>query len=43
MENELCADQGGIVRQVLVEPGTAVEGGAPLVVVEPDYQPGESS
>jgi biotin carboxyl carrier protein len=33
MENELRASRDGVVKEVLVEPGAAVETGAVLVVV----------
>ena len=35
MENELRAAAPGVVRRVLVEPGTGVEKGAVLVELEP--------
>jgi biotin carboxyl carrier protein len=34
MENELRAPRGGVVKEVLVIPGAAVESGAVLVVIE---------
>ncbi|MBC8446480.1 MAG: acetyl-CoA carboxylase biotin carboxyl carrier protein subunit [Chloroflexi bacterium] len=34
MENELCADRGGVVQQVAVAPGDDVELGQVLVVIE---------
>ena len=34
MENEIQAEQAGIVRKLLVEPGEAVEGGDPLYEIE---------
>ncbi len=33
MENEIRAPGAGVVRQVLVSPGQAVEKGAPLVEI----------
>ncbi len=34
MENEIQAERDGLVRQVLVAPGQAVEGGDPLLKIE---------
>jgi len=35
MMNELTADVGGIVREILVENGATVEYGQPLFAIEP--------
>jgi len=35
MQNEVETSQGGRVAEILVEPGTAVEHGAPLIRMEP--------
>jgi pyruvate carboxylase subunit B len=34
MENEILAESAGVVRQILVEPGQAVEAGDPLLEME---------
>jgi biotin carboxyl carrier protein len=34
MQNELAADVGGVVKEVLVGPGSTVDSQAPLVVIE---------
>ena len=35
MENEIAAEQRGVVRELLITPGSVVEGGVPLVVLDP--------
>jgi biotin carboxyl carrier protein len=35
MENELCAETDGTVKEILVEPGLTVDGGAALVRLAP--------
>jgi acetyl-CoA carboxylase biotin carboxyl carrier protein len=35
MMNELTADVGGVVREILVENGQTVEYGQPLFTIEP--------
>jgi biotin carboxyl carrier protein len=35
MENELCAETDGTVKEILVEPGLNVDSGAALVRLEP--------
>ena len=39
MENEVAAEQAGVVREVFVKAGQAVEGGVPLVVLDPVVEP----
>ena len=35
MENELCAEQPGVVRRIKAQPGATVEAGATLVELGP--------